>query len=297
MKARFARLCISIYLHIIDFNIPTGIDFVNPQFDAPTRSNLVADGERSFVIVPSFGVPRHVQRIPELLAYVTIWACSAIKNNAGAICTCACNSSQQCVSETEFSIDGELFTRNEAPRIQHLTETAPRMIPIIQAKGMATTTCTRRDHLYLRTIPVSVSPVQILLLHIRIFNKRLTILLKNVCFDIGSVDIPVRIRISEIKLREVGLFPVFTMDVNSMDMMPATFVGRVRSNVAHTMIFSHIIFVSVKEDVITALVRIPGVNQTIDTCFDFSREGNSVAGIDTVGVEDLGLSPTVVNAG
>jgi hypothetical protein len=60
MKARFARLCISIYLHIIDFNIPTGNDFVNPQFDAPTRSNLVADGERSFVIVPSFGVPRHV---------------------------------------------------------------------------------------------------------------------------------------------------------------------------------------------------------------------------------------------
>jgi len=79
--------------------------------------------------------------------------------------------------------------------------------------------------------------------------------------------------------------------------LPATFVGCVRSNVAHTMIFSHIIFVSVKENVITALVIIPGVNQTIGTCFDFSREGNSVAGIDTVGVEDLGLSPTVVNAG
>ena len=59
----------------------------------------------------------------------------------------------------------------------------------------------------------------------------------------------------------------------------------------------NITFLRKKLKVVAALVNIPGVDVATGTCFDFSREGNSVAGIDTVGVEDLGLSPTVVNAG
>jgi|SaaInl74LU_5_DNA_1037368.scaffolds.fasta_scaffold03685_3 hypothetical protein len=63
------------------------------------------------------------------------------------------------------------------------------------------------------------------------------------------------------------------------------------------MIFMNITFLRKKLKVIAALVNIPGVDVATGTCFDFSREGNSVAGIDTVDVQGLGLSLVVPISG